>query len=324
MIRLGLMGCADIALRRMIPAVAATEGIELAAVASRNPDTARFVAQCADAEPVDDYRALLERPDIDAVYIPLPPVMHAEWIGRSLRAGKHVLAEKPLTISYETTSEMVALARASHLVLRENYMFLHHGQHRRVRELLDEGTIGDLRSFSASFAIPARPPQDIRLRPELGGGALFDVCGYPLRAAQLLLGSDLKLLGSGLRLDPRQRVDIGGSALLRRADGVTAQLTFGMDHQYTSEYELVGSAGRISLRHAFTPPVDHRPVLRIERGTCQEELVLQQEDQYAAAVAAFVQDIAGNNTAVDPATVRQAGFIAAIRRTADRSCGCAS
>ncbi|MEU3052011.1 Gfo/Idh/MocA family protein [Streptomyces griseus] len=322
MIRLGLMGCADIALRRILPAVAATDGIELAAVASRNPDTARFVAQCADAEPVDDYRALLEHPGVDAVYLPLPPVMHAEWIERSLRAGKHVLAEKPLTISHETTSAMVALARASRLVLRENYMFLHHGQHQRVRELLGEGAIGELRSFSASFAVPARPPQDIRLRPELGGGALFDVGGYPLRAALLLLGPDLKLLGAGLRLDPEQRVDIGGSALLRRADGVTAQLSFGMDHQYTSEYELLGSTGRIRLRHAFTPPADHRPVLSIERGTSREELVLQQEDQYAAAIAAFVHDIATDNTAVDPATVRQAGFVAAIHRKADRSFGC--
>lgn len=324
MIRLGLMGCADIALRRMLPAVAATDGIELAAVASRAPETARFVAQCAGAEPVDDYRALLRHPGVDAVYVPLPPGMHAEWIGRALRAGKHVLAEKPLTISPTTTAEVVALARASGLVLRENYMFLHHGQHRRVQELLREGTIGELRAFSASFAIPARPSEDIRLRPELGGGALYDVGGYPLRAAQLLLGPDLKVLGASLRPGPGQRVDLGGSALLRRSDGVTAHLTFGMDHQYVSEYGLLGSAGRIRLRHAFTPPADHRPVLHIERGTTTEELVLQAEDQCAAAVAAFVRDIVGNDVTPDAAAVGQAGLIAAIRRTADRSGGCVS
>ncbi|MEV1087177.1 Gfo/Idh/MocA family protein [Streptomyces microflavus] len=320
MIRLGLLGCADIALRRMLPAVAAAEGITLTAVASRDAATARRTAEAFGAQPVRGYAALLDRADIDAVYVPLPPALHARWVDRALRAGKHVLAEKPLTTEYGAAARLVALAGAEHLVLRENYMFPHHGQHRRVRALLDQGAIGELRSLSATFAVPPRPADDIRHREDLGGGALHDAAGYPVRLAQLLLGSALEVVGAGLRYGPGSAVDTGGSALLRRPDGVGAHLTFGMEDFYLSRYDLHGSTGRLTLRHAFTPPAGHTPVIRIEGHGGTRWLHLEPEDQVAAAVAAFVRAIRTRAGAADSeagaTSLRQAGLIAEIRRLA--------
>ncbi|UGY93006.1 Gfo/Idh/MocA family protein [Streptomyces gobiensis] len=315
MIRLGLIGCADIALRRVLPAVAATDGVRLAAVAARDRATAQRVADTFGTAAAGGYEDLLRRDDIDAVYVPLPPALHAEWVERALRHGKHVLAEKPLTDDPARTAELVALAESSGLVLRENFMFVRHGQHRRVRELLQDGAIGDPHTMTAVFAIPPRPPDDIRLRPDLGGGALLDVGGYPVRAAQLLLGDGLGVVGARLRHDQATGVDLAGTALLSREDGVTAQLTFGMDHHYASGYELYGSAGRLRLDHAFTPPADHRPVVRLDRGGT-ERLVLAAEDQVGASVAAFVRAVLEKDTTADPAIVRQAHLIAAIRRCA--------
>ncbi len=313
MIRLGLMGCADFALRRMLPAVDRTAGIATVAVASREPARAAEVARAHGADAVPDYDALLEHPDVDAVYLPLPPALHAEWIERALHAGKHVLAEKPLTTDAARTAALIALARRERLALVENHLFLHHGQHQRIRRLLADGVIGELRAFSAAFTIPPRPPGDIRYRGELGGGALFDVGGYPLRAALLLLGTDLEVAGARLRHDERLGVDTGGAALLSRGDGVTAHLTFGMEHFYRSSYSVLGSTGRIELTHAFTPPADHAPVVRIETAAGVRELVLAPEDQGTAAVAAFVRTVK-EKAGPYPVVSRQAELIDTIRR----------
>ncbi|MDQ3403048.1 MAG: Gfo/Idh/MocA family oxidoreductase [Actinomycetota bacterium] len=319
-IRLGLLGCADVATRRVLPAVAAQPGIELTAVASRRLDKAERVTRAFGGVAVEDYQRVLDRGDIDAVYLPLPSGLHGPWIRRALMAGKHVLAEKPLTTDLTTTVELVSLARERGLVLRENFMFAHHSQHDRVLDLVADGAIGDLRSFSATFAIPPRPAGDIRYQRELGGGALLDVGAYPLRAAQLLLGPKLDVVGAALRHDDELGVDVGGGILVRRADGVTGHLSFGLEHRYTSNYQLLGSSGRLSLDHVFTPPPSHRPIVRIERQDHQEEFVLSADDQCANAVAAFVRAVR-EGPVVDDTVVIQAGLVERSRLAADRRVG---
>ncbi len=286
-VRVGVVGCASIAWRRTLPALTAAPELTVVAVASRDLAKAQRFAERFDAEPVEGYDALLERTDIEAVYVPLPTGTHHEWVARALRAGKHVLAEKPLAATLAEATELVELAAKSELVLHENFMFLHHSQHARVRELLDAGEIGELRSFSASFGIPALPADDVRYRPELGGGALLDVGVYPIRAAQLFLGAPLRVLGAALVTDPATGVDVAGSALLQGADGATASVTFGFQHHYRNAYELWGSAGRITVDRVFTPPVDWSPALRVEHPDRVDELTVPAQDQFLAVVSAF-------------------------------------
>nr|WP_042193108.1 Gfo/Idh/MocA family oxidoreductase [Kibdelosporangium sp. MJ126-NF4]CEL20571.1 Myo-inositol 2-dehydrogenase [Kibdelosporangium sp. MJ126-NF4]CTQ89482.1 Myo-inositol 2-dehydrogenase (EC 1.1.1.18) [Kibdelosporangium sp. MJ126-NF4] len=311
-VRLGLIGCADIASRRVLPAVAAVPEIELAVVASRTLAKARAVTATFGGEAVEGYERLLDRDDIDAVYVPLPSGLHAHWVRRALDAGKHVLAEKPLTTDLAGTVELVSLAHAAGLVLRENFMFVHHSQHGHVLKLIADGAIGELRSFSATFAIPCRPPGDIRHLPELGGGALLDVGGYPLRAAQMLLGQDIEVVGASLRASRAYGVDVGGGVLVRRPDGVTGHLTFGLDDRYTSNYHLLGSTGRLSVDHVFTPPATHFPVVRVERQNHHEEFVLPADNQCVNAVAAFVRAVRTKQLADDTVVV-QAGLVESSR-----------
>ncbi|MEV5437266.1 Gfo/Idh/MocA family oxidoreductase [Streptomyces sp. NPDC052682] len=327
-VRLGLLGTADIATRRILPAVSRTPGVTLTAVASRDPARARSVAAAYGAEALPDYRAVLDDPRVDAVYVPLPAALHAPWVRAALEAGKHVLAEKPLTTDPRTTAELLALAHKSKLVLRENYLFVHHPQHRAVAGLIARGALGEIRAVSAAFTIPPRPPADIRYRADLGGGALLDVGGYPLRAALLLLGPALRVAGAVLRTDPARGVDVAGAALLcRDEDGVTAQLTFGMEHRYTSRYEVLGSTGRLRLDHAFTPPADHRPVLLVEGpdGTRRHEL--EPYDQCAGALQAFARAVrtgesaGGGDDPYGPISTRQAELTADIHRQAQYAVG---
>ncbi|ASW57604.1 Gfo/Idh/MocA family protein [Plantactinospora sp. KBS50] len=317
-VRLGVLGCAEIAWRKTLPALAGVPQLRLTAVASRDPERAARFGERFGAQPVTGYPALLERDDVDAVYLPLPAALHAPWVDRALRAGKHVLAEKPLATVEADARRLVALADSRGLVLAENYMFTLHSQHAQVRELIGSGLIGEPRLLSAAFAIPALPREDIRYRPDVGGGALADVGGYPLRAATLLLGDRLEVVGATLRRDPARGVDLGGTALLVTPDGVAAQLAFGMEHAYRCEYEVWGSAGRLRLDRAFTPPADHKPVLRIERGGEVQERLLAPDDHFEAALRAFADAVrTGTDSGLQGAAVlRQAALVQRVRDVA--------
>jgi NDP-hexose-3-ketoreductase len=321
-LRFGVLGGADIAVRRVLPALVADPATQVSALASRDADRAEELARRFGARPVHGYAALLARPDVDAVYVPLPAALHAEWVERALDAGKHVLAEKPLTTCAATTRRLLHLARRRGLVLRENVLFVHHPQHEKVRNLLAEGAVGTLQEFRATFTVPARPAGDIRLDPALGGGALLDTGVYPLRAAVHLLGDELRVVGASLRSAPGDEVDTSGGALLRRSDGVHAHVSFGIDHAYRSAYELTGTTGRISLEHAFTPPADHRPRLVLTRGRDVRELLLEPFDQVAGAVASFAEAVhtrdAGAANEATAGSWRQAMLLEAVRTAADR------
>ncbi|SEB31085.1 Predicted dehydrogenase [Streptomyces misionensis] len=317
-VRIGVLGTADIARRRMLPAFAACPLTEVAAVASRDDDRAVAQTERFGGRPVHGYAALLERDDIDAVYVPLPIALHAEWVERALLAGRHVLAEKPLTASPARTRRLLALARARGLVLMENVMFVRHPQHEAVRRLVAEGAIGAPRSFSAAFTIPELPPHDIRFSAELGGGALLDIGLYPVRAALHLLGGDLTVAGAVLHRPPDREVETSGAVLLRRPDGVTAQLTFGIGAGYRSMYEICGATGRLRVDRAFTPPADHRPALVLERAGGSETVGLEAADQVEATVRAFAEAVRGVPGAAPDhrATLRQSLLLAAVRRAA--------
>jgi len=289
-VRIGVLGCAGIALRRVLPAMEEAEGVELKAVASRDAAKAREVARrfgCAAA----GYDDLLERQDVDAVYIPLPTGLHARWAARALESGKHVLSEKPLACDHATAQDLVERAEKSGLWLMENYMFLHHGQHEKVRALVAEGRIGEPRVFSASFGIPPLDAANVRYSAELGGGALLDVGVYPIRAASHFLGDDLEVVGSVLRTDPARGVDVAGHALLCTPSGVTAELSFGFEHAYRSCYSFWGDRGRLALDRAFTPPPTLQPVIRIESQDLVEELTLPADHQFKNILEFFARSV---------------------------------
>lgn len=319
-VRVGVLGAADIARRRMLPAFAGCAGTEIAAVASRDAARAADLAASFGGDPVHGYAAVLERDDVDAVYVPLPVALHAEWVERALRAGKHVLAEKPLTHDTARTVELLELARESDLVLMENVMFVHHPQHAAVTRLVRSGAIGELRSLHASFTIPELPSGDIRYDASLGGGVLLDVGLYPARAALHLLGDRLRVCGALAHTPEGRAVETAGGALLTRADGVSAHLEYGIGFGYRSRYELCGSTGRITVPRAFTPPADHRPRITVETRDGVEELLLDAHDQVAGTVAAFAGAVHGTGPGPDhDAVVRQAELLGEIRSTAVRT-----
>lgn len=315
-VRIGVIGCAEIARRRLLPAFAACPDTEITAVASRDAERAADTARPYGARAFDRYERLLALDEVEAVYVPLPAALHTSWVTAALEAGKHVLAEKPLSTDAASSAALWELSRARGLTLQENVMFLHHPQHSTVRALVAGGAIGEPRMLRASFTVPGRPAGDIRHRSELGGGALLDTGVYPVRLALELLGPGLVCEGAVLTRTGGHDVELSGAALLSTAEGVAAQLQFGLDHAYRSSYGITGSTGTLRLDHAFTPPAGHRPLVRIERAGGTEELRLPAADQVLASVAAFAARVRGPRGAADQeagAGLLQAGLLDAIR-----------
>ncbi|MEV4439894.1 Gfo/Idh/MocA family oxidoreductase [Streptomyces sp. NPDC049577] len=286
-VRIGVLGAAAIAGRRVLPAMAACPGVEVVAVAARDAGRARAFADRFGCAAAPGYRELLEREDVEAVYVPLPNALHHEWTVRALEAGKHVLVEKPMATTAAGARELTALAARSNLVLRENFMFLHHPRHDAAAALVEQGRIGELRALHAAFCIPPLPRDDIRYVPELGGGALLDAGVYPLRTAIRFLGRGLTVTGATLRTRAGDGLELSGQILLAAESGALASLDFGFEHSYAARYALWGSRARISTEQAFSPPAELRPVLLLEEQDHTEQFVLPAADQYGRSVAAF-------------------------------------
>ncbi|MFJ6666453.1 Gfo/Idh/MocA family protein [Streptomyces sp. NPDC091383] len=295
-LRVGVLGCASIAERRMLPSMAHEPLIEITAIASRDGDRAKGFAARFGGAPVEGYERLLERPDVDAVYLPLPPQLHARWTIRALEAGKHVLCEKPFATGLAEAARAVAAARERRLLLMESFMFLHHPQHAAVARLVAEGAIGELRLFEGYFTIP-------RLSAEAGAPPRYastvpEVAAYPLRAARLFLGDGLRVRGAELRRAERGGPAIAGSALLVSEQGATAHLAYGVDHSYRSGYALYGSEGQLRLERAYSTPDEHRPVVRIERRSGVREIGLEPARQFTRIAGAFARTILGGGDPV--------------------------
>ncbi|MFF7857513.1 Gfo/Idh/MocA family oxidoreductase [Streptomyces sp. NPDC007904] len=290
-VRLGALGTSSIAWRRVLPTVLRTPGLRLTAVAGRTDAKTRRFAERFGCAAETDVTALLDRPDIDAVYVSTPTGLHRRFTEQALLAGKHVLVEKPIGVDAAEARRLCALAEERDLVLRENFMFPHHPQHAYVRDLLETGRLGRPASFHGAFCIPPLPRDDIRHDARLGGGALLDVGVYPLRAASLLLGPGLQVAGATLRVRASDGLDLSGQALLVSPSGVLAQLAFGFEHAYASTYTVWGDRARVTVTRAFTPPPAHQPLVVVEEQDRQEHLHLPAADQLRLLLEAFAGQV---------------------------------
>lgn len=263
------------------------------------------------------YHECIESKDLDAIYIPLPPSLHAYWGKRTLEAGKHLLLEKPFTTNCDDTEELVLLAQEKNLAIHENYAFIYHRRIRTLLELLHDNSIGDIRLVRADFGFPYRGVNDFRYNKALGGGALLDCGGYPLKLASLLL-DDCSVISSFLGYSKIHDVDIYGSAMLYGKNHMAAQIGFGMDNSYRCDLEIWGETGYMILPRVFTPPSDMKTEILITRKTDTQHIEIQPDDQFAQSIGRFHESIRNNDKRVESMQeiLAQSKAITAIRNQA--------
>ncbi len=286
-INIGILGCASIAEKSVIPAIKKLESrFNIVAIASRSFSKAKVLADLFNCIPVEGYDNLLNE-NIDAVYIPLPTGLHHEWVIKSLNKRKHVYVEKSIAMTSKSAREMVNTAKENQVVLMEGYMFQYHHQHTVVKKILKDFEIGEIRCFRSSFGFPPLQKENFRYNQTLGGGALLDAGGYTLRAANFILGNELDVVAASLYNDPITGVDIFGNAMLINNSGVAAHISFGFDNFYQCTYELWGSLGKLLVYKAFTPKSDEKTFILLEKPTHSEKIEIEPFDQFKAAFISF-------------------------------------
>lgn len=264
-LQLGILGAANIA-RAFTSGVAASKTVTVAAVASRDAAKAEsFAGECGIPRFHGSYEALLADPAIDAIYNPLPNSLHAEWSIRAMEAGKHVLCEKPLATSAADARAMFAAAKRLGRHLVEAYPYRAQPQTLKLRELLAAGMIGKVQLIRSSFGITFTDPKNIRLRPEVGGGALLDAGSYAVSLALLAAGERPERVNASARWS-ETGVDLSTVATLEFPGGALAQISCSFATAFHRHALIAGDAGTIETTYLNHPPAGGPPILTVRRG----------------------------------------------------------
>ena len=313
-VRWGFLSTARIN-RRLLAAAEKIDAAEVVAVASRDSDRAEaYAVEHGISRSHGSYEALLEDSEVDAVYISLPNSLHVDWSVRALAAGKHVLCEKPLTRSPEEAEYAFEAADRAGRILMEAFMWRHSPQTAKLVQLVEGGVIGELQLVRATFSFPLEGRRNIRLDPDLGGGALMDVGAYCVSAARLLAGEPERVYGEQVIGD--SGVDVLFTGMLRFPRGVLAEIDAGMYLPRRDGLEAVGTEGSLVISD---PWLAQRLVLHLRRGESREEIALPPADPYrlelenmCAAIGGEAKPLLGREDAVG-----QARALDALYQSAD-------
>ena len=288
-LRWGILGTARIN-RRLIPAIRAARRSDLMAVASRNRERAEAHALEWDIpRAIEGYQRLLADPAIDAVYIPLPNSEHVKWTLAAVEAGKHVLCEKPLALDPLDVDRIAVAARAHQASVEEGFMYRHEPLTAKVLELVHGGALGAVRAIVSGFTFAQSGAGDVRLNPELGGGALWDIGCYPVTYARLIADRDPKMVFGSAQWTSTG-VDEEFIGLLRFPGGTTATIYAGFRAAYRTWLEVLGSDGALTVPNPFRPgPLE---TLELERLGAVEridvhgsaEIFVRQVEHFEASV----------------------------------------
>ncbi len=287
-IKIGVLGCASIAERMMIPAIINSPYFQLEVVASRTKEKGEYFSKKFNCKYVVGYENLLNL-EIDAVYIPLPTGMHFEWIIKALETGMHIIAEKSIATNFSEVHSIVDLARAKKLCIQENFMFQYHSQIDFVKCKLVE--IGETKLFRSSFGFPKFSDKaNFRYNKNLGGGALLDAGAYTIKASQLFLGLDQKVEYAYLNFEGNE-VDFQGSVILRNNDNIISQLAFGFDNFYQNKVEIWGKLGKITMNRAYTAGPGFKPTILLEKQGVNTEYQLPADNHFIKSLEVFAKAI---------------------------------
>ena len=252
----GVLGVANIAVKKVIPAMLRSELSRVDAIASRNPDKARDAArQFGIPRAHDSYEALLADPTIEAVYIPLPNHLHLEWTIAAARAGKHVLCEKPLALTSHDAQQMIDACEQAGVKLMEAFMYRLHPLWQATINAVSTAQIGELRAIQTVFSYYNDDPTNIRNISATGGGALYDVGCYAVNLARMLFAAEPTAVHAAIRRDERSGTDIMTSALLD-FDGRHATFICSTQLEPSQRVELLGTTGRLVIEIPFNIPPD--------------------------------------------------------------------
>ena len=292
-LRWGILSTASIARAKVIPGMQRAARCRIVAIASRDLEQAHAAAAAAGIPKAHgSYEALLADPEVDAVYIPLPNHLHAEWTIAAVRAGKHVLCEKPLALSASDAERMIAAAEEAGVLLMEAFMYRLHPSWVAARDLVASGRIGRLVAIQSWFSYFNDDPANIRNIRDYGGGALFDIGCYSVNLSRMLFGGEPTQVQAWMQRDPESGVDTLTSGVLEFSGGV-ATFTCSTRAEDDQRVHIYGTGGRISIAIPFNIPPDRPTHIQLASGgdppvnPAVEQLTFETADPYTVEAELF-------------------------------------
>ena len=277
----GLLSTARIN-RALIPPLQVSKRNHLLAVGSRSQETAdAYAKEKKINRAYGSYEALLADPEIDVIYNPLPNHLHAEWTIKAVEAGKHVLCEKPLALSVDEVDAIKTAARKHGRIVAEAFMYRHHPQTLKVQELVKGGSLGALKLIRGSFTFVISRDGDVRLKPEWGGGSIWDVGCYPISYVRTVVGEE-PLEVFGWQVTGETGIDETFVGQMRFGGDVLAQFDSSFTIPFHSFMEIVGSEGTLNIPRPFKPGVNEK--IYLTRGEKTETITVKGQELYIGEV----------------------------------------
>jgi predicted dehydrogenase len=300
-VKWGVISTAKIGVQKVIPGMMKCPNAEIIAISSRKPEVAQ---QAADAlgikKAYGSYEALLEDPEVEAIYNPLPNHLHVPWTIKALQAGKHVLCEKPVALNSKEAARLVeASANYPHLKLMEAFMYRHTPQWTFAREKINDGSIGLLRNIHSIFSYYNADPGNIRNQSDIGGGGLMDIGCYCISLSRWLFGKEPERVSGIMEFDPVMKTDRLTSAILDFSTG-TSLFTCSTQMMPYQRATLLGTEGAIEIEIPFNAPPDKPTRLWIYNSSGKEEVIFDATDQYMLQGTSFSQSILDNTPVYTP------------------------
>ena len=321
-VRWGVISSANIAQRRFIPAILKSELAELLAIGSRSSDTAQALAGNFNIPRYyGSYQAMLDDPEIDAVYIPLPNAWHAEWTIKAADAGKHILCEKPMALDAEEAVAMADHSRDKGVLLMEAFMYRFNPRTLKIKKVIEQGLIGDLRTLYSEFSFTLEARHDSRLIPGKGAGSLMDVGCYCVNISRYLFGEEPAAALAAATHHPEIRCDMTQSAILEFQGGRTALMNSSFETGYRNSLVAAGTEGVLKVDKPFTPDEQGKIGFRVEtRDGRIHTFEVDAVDQFLLEIDHFSRCVAeGKTPMLDPyaEAVANARVIDAIRESTE-------
>ncbi len=300
-VKWGILSTASIATEQVIPALKNSKHCSVLAIASRNSDSARNAANKLDIpKAYGSYDELLRDDEIEAVYIPLPNHLHVPWAIKALRAGKHVLVEKPVGLSSKEGEELLEESQKyPELKIMEAFMYRHHPQWIRAKEMVDKEEIGQLKTIQSSFSFYLDDPDHIVNKKEFGGGSLMDIGCYPISLSRFLFNAEPVNVYAKIDYHPVFKTDTFATAIMEFKNGTSSffSSTLLEDNQ---QVEIFGTKGRIEFEIPFNPIADKPSRIWLYRNNKKEEIVFDSCDQYTIQGDLFSLAILNNSAVPTP------------------------
>lgn len=292
-LKIGILGCGRIAQKAMIPALNSSKVAELLMIGSRFSKKAKKYSKQFGCKYYGTYEDVLKNKDVEVVYISLPIGLHEKWVIKAAEAGKHILCEKTSTTSFKSAKKMVKSCKKNNVRIMEAFMFKHHPQHKKVKEIIENNELGELLTFYGMYGSPFFDKKDMRLNKKLGGGALNDMGCYPISASRMIFNEEPKSVYCKFKKDTTlDDVDVKADITLNYSNGKVAFCSASYSAYYQTNYSCWGTKSYLKVNRAYAVYSNMKTNISksIDDDT-SEEIIIKAVDQTKLMVESFCKGI---------------------------------